>query len=98
MAEKIKYRATNIETKEEHIGNVDELSTLLFASTGAIYRTVSTGTRLGGVWKIEKASDKKIAPKTVNYSSKLLAEWDAVTKPYKAASARARCRQNGAVN
>ena len=82
MAEKVKYKATNIETGEEHIGNADELSKILYAPTGEIYRTASTGTRLSGVWKIEKITFKKYSDPSKRFPYKVLNDWDALTGPY----------------
>jgi len=94
MAEKVKYKATNIETGEVVVGDVNELSKILYASAGAIYRTVSCNTHLGGVWKIEKETFKESAEPKKNYPFNILRDWDRTTKPFKDASRKAGGKNN----
>lgn len=82
MAEKVKYKAVNIDTGEEHIGNVDELSAILNVPTGGIYRTATKGTHLNGLWQIEKITFKKCSEPSKRFPYKLLNDWDALTRPY----------------
>lgn len=87
------YKATHCDTGEEVVGNAEELARKLDISAKSINRAALTGVYIKQSWMVVKVERGYVEKTNVHYPKELLAEWDAVTKPFKKAYRKARERK-----
>jgi len=81
------YRAVNTETGEILEGTAKELAEIIGVTNITISKVALEGRRSKG-FKVDKISEPKCDRNDNKFCKDILAEWEAVTKPFKEASRR----------
>jgi hypothetical protein len=81
------YRAVNTETGEILEGTAKELAEIIGVTNITISKVALEGRRAKG-FKVDKISEMKGDRSDNKFSKDIIAEWEAVTKPFKEASRR----------